>query len=492
MPTRDYVAFDFGASNGRGILGRFDGARLSIHELNRFPNEYVRVGDEYYWDILHLYTGMKKGLAAYAKEYGGTLSGIGIDTWGVDFGLIDAQGRLLGNPRSYRDPRGARGQRAFYEKYGERTAFDITGIANLEFNTVYQLYDMVLQHDPQLAAAEKMLLMPDLLGYLLCGEASAEYTFATTTQMLDSKSGRWSEEIVGMLGVDAGLLPAIRMSGERKADLLSSIREETGLVNTPPVYCVGAHDTASAVASVPAENESYAYLSSGTWSLIGMIRDKALVNDTVYGNQFSNEGAIDGRARLLRNIMGLWIIQNCKQEWDRQGRIDWDHIVKMAQDAPGFQSFIDVNAHGFFCPGDMPEKIRRFCRETGQHVPETKGEIARTVYESLAMSYRDAFAGLEDLKGCRIGTLHIVGGGSKNALLNQYTANALNRRVVAGPAEATAIGNIMVQLEASGEVGGQEEARQVVRDSFDVARYEPMDTALWEDRYRRYREIIGK
>ena len=492
METRDFVAFDYGASNGRGILGRFDGERLRIHELNRFQNGYVRVGDEYYWDILHLYTCMKDGLAAYAGQYGGDLSGIGIDTWGVDFGLIDAQGRLLGNPRSYRDPRGERGQKAFYQKYGERAAFDITGIANLTFNTIYQLYDMVLQRDPQLAAASKMLLMPDLLGYLLCGEVSAEYTFATTTQMLDNRTGTWSEEIIGMLGIDASILPPIRKSGERKGNLRGAVREETGLADTPPVYCVGSHDTASAVASVPAVNENYAYLSSGTWSLMGIIHDQALINDTVYRNTFSNEGAIDGRSRLLKNIMGLWIIQNCKEEWDREGKLSWEDITGMADAAPPFGSFIDVNAHGFFCPGDMPDKICEYCRKTGQNVPETRGEIARTVYESLAMSYREAFGGLEALKGRPIDTLHIIGGGAKNGLLNQYTANALNRHVVAGPAEATAIGNLTVQLAACGQIAGAEQMGDMIRRSFDVQCYEPRDVSLWTDMYERYRNILRK
>lgn len=490
VACRDYIAFDFGASSGRGILGRFDGERLTIHELNRFHNGYVRVGDEYYWDILHLYQSMKDGLRAYACQYGGDLSGIGIDTWGVDFGLIDTQGRLIGNPRAYRDPRGERGQRAFYEKYGEKAAFDITGIASLEFNTIYQLYDMVLQKDPQLIMAGKVLLIPDLLGYLLCGDISAEYTFATTTQMLDSETDKWSDEIVHMLGIEPDLLPPVRMSGEKKANLYDAIRQETGLTNAPPVFCVGSHDTASAVASVPAAHENYAYLSSGTWSLIGMIRDTALINERVYQNKFSNEGAIDGRVRLLKNIMGLWIIQCCKQAWDRETPLSWDGIVDLAQAAPPFQSFIDVNDHAFFNPDHMPDKIIQYCREAGQKAPETKGEIARTVYESLAMSYRDAFVGLEQLKGGRIDVLHIVGGGSQNALLNQYTANVIGREVVAGPAEATAIGNLMVQIIASGEVSSMDEMREVIRRSCGVRNYEPRDAQLWADMYGRYREVL--
>lgn len=491
MAYKDYIAFDFGASNGRGIVGRFDGERLQIQELNRFKNGYVRTGNEYYWDILHLYDSMKDCLAQYARQYGGTLFGIGIDTWGVDFGLIDKAGRLIGNPRSYRDPRGRRGQKAFYQKYGERSAFDITGIANLEFNTIYQLYDMVMQQDPQLRIADKLLLMPDLLGYLLCGDVSAEYTFATTTQMLDATTKGWSDEINRMLGIDAGLLPSIQMSEEKKGHLYDAIRQETGLQRAPAIYCVGSHDTASAVASVPVEDENYAFLSSGTWSLIGMIRDQVLASNSVYQYRFSNEGTIDGRTRLLQNIMGLWIIQNCKQEWEREAALSWDDLIDMTLAVPPFESFIDVNANSFFNPDNMPRKIQQFCEETGQKVPRTKGEIARTVYESLAMSYREAFARLEQLKGSRIEVLHIVGGGSMNTLLNQYTANAINREVVAGPAEATAIGNLMVQVKASGEVADMDQVRQVIRDSFDMEHYEPTDTRVWDEMFEKYKTCIG-
>ncbi len=487
MKQKSYIAADLGASNGRTILGRFDGAKLTLSELSRFENNYVRVGNAYYWDVLHLYSSILGGLKQYARTEKTPLCGIGIDTWGVDFGLIDKQGRLVGNPRAYRDPRGLEGMRALHREFGERTLFELTGIANLEYNTAYQLCDMVRSKDPQLITADKLLLMPDLLAYMLCGRAACEYTHATTTQML--QNGNWSREIADMIGIDPVLLPQIQMSGEKKADLLEHIVQETGLPGGVPVFCVGSHDTASAVASVPVSSDSYAFLSSGTWSLIGIERDTALINDTVYYNKFSNEGTITGGVRLLRNIMGLWIIQNCKREWDEARKVSWDEIVGMAKAAPAFASLIDVNAHVFFYGGGMVQRIQQYCADTGQPVPQTPGEVARTVYESLAMGYKEAFAGLEQLKGGRIDVLHIVGGGVNNKMLNQMAANALNRPVIAGPAEATAIGNLMVQVKAAGEVNSLDDMRQVIRDSFDVESYGPHDADAWAEQFERYKRI---
>ena len=487
VKEKTYIAADLGASNGRTILGRFDGSKLTLEVTNRFENHYVREGDAYYWDVLHLYSRILEGLKQAGKAIRGTLSGIGIDTWGVDFGLIDKQGRLVDNPRAYRDPRGLKGMTAFHGKHGERALFDLTGIANLEFNTVYQLYDMVQSGDPQLTAADKLLLMPDLLSYMLCGKATCEFTNATTMQMLEN--GTWSGKITDMIGIDPELLPDIQMSGTKKADLYTHIGQETGLSGAVPVYCVGSHDTASAVASVPVSEDSYAFLSSGTWSLIGIESEKPLINDTVYQNKFSNEGTVEGTYRPLRNIMGLWIIQNCKREWDAVKKVSWGDIVGLAKQAPAFASLIDVNAHAFFDGGDMVRKIQQYCADTSQSVPQTQGEVARTVYESLAMGYKEAFAGLEQLKGRRIDVLHIVGGGANNRLLNQMAASALDRPVVAGPAEATAIGNLMVQVKASGEVKNLGEMRQVIRDSFDVETYEPQDADKWAEQFKRYLNI---
>lgn len=484
-----YFAVDLGASNGRTMLGRFDGNRITLQELNRFETHYTRINDAYCWDLIGIYKNILEGLRAYARQTTEPLLGIGIDTWGCDFGLIDRQGKLIGNPRAYRDPRSLRGMKAFHARYGERTAFEHTGIANLEFNTLYQLYDMVQTNDPQLQAAEKLLLMPDLLGYLLTGQISNEYTFATTTQMLDKDTGMWSKELIGMLGISEDLLAPIQMSGTLKGQLFDFVNEDTGLRHTPPVFNVGSHDTASAVASVPARNDNFAFISSGTWSLIGMLSDKAIISDEFFVRRFSNEGTVDGAYRPLRNIMGLWVIQNCKRQWDREEKLSWKDIDVLVDNAPAFRSFINVNAHQFFDADNMTQKIQAFCEATGQPVPQTRGEIARTVYESLAMSYREAFEGLERIRGCRIDVLHIVGGGSRNILLNQITADAINRPVIAGPDEATAIGNLMVQVKAAGEVSNSDEMRQVIRYSFDVEVYEPRNTVEWDEQYQRYLQI---
>ena len=484
----NYIAVDLGASNGRVMLGRFDGQRLGLEEISRFETHYTRIQDAYYWDAVRLYNHIMEGIRLYAGRYGEPLAGIGIDTWGVDFGLIDRQGRMIGNPRAYRDPRGRRGMAAFHGKYGERTTFDLTGIANLDFNTVYQLYDMVQHSDPQLEIADRLLLMPDLFGYMLCGEMSDEYTMASTTQML-GPDGKWSQKILDMAGVPESLLAPVQMSGTVKGLLLDFIREDTGLVNTPPVFNVGGHDTASAVASIPAQDGNFAFISSGTWSLIGILSDNAILGDEVYGNRFSNEGTVDGRCRPLRNIMGLWIIQNCKREWGRQKPLGWDEVVAQVSTAPAFRSFIDVNARDFFEADNMVRKIQRFCEVTGQRVPQTVGETARTVYESLAFSYREAFEGLKAIKDGQIDVMHIVGGGAKNALLNQMTASALGREVVAGPYEATAIGNLIVQIKAAGGVKDGAEMRRVIRDSFDVEIFRPEDTDVWAEQYRRYLDI---
>ncbi len=487
---KEFIAVDLGASNGRTILGHFDGRSIKLEEINRFENSYVRVGDAYYWNVLSLYSNIIEGLSRYAKG-NGTLSGIGIDTWGVDFGFIDRQGRIVGNPRSYRDPRGRRGMEAFHKKHGDRKLFELTGISSAEYNTIYQLYDMAQTGDPQFAAADKMLMMPDLLGYMLCGQVSTEYTEATTTQMLD-RTGNWSPQILSMAGIPETMMSPLQMSGTEKGRLHEFIRQDTGLAGTPVVYNIGSHDTASAVASVPAALDNYAFISSGTWSLVGAVSRDAIVSDEVYNGGLSNEGTVDGGYRLLKNIMGMWIIQNCKKLWDREHKTSWDDIMGLAEKAAPFRSFIDVNAHVFFDGNDMVRKIQGFCADTGQPVPESKGEIARTIYESLAMSYRETVSLLERLKGQSIETLHIVGGGSKDSMLNQMSASAIGREVIAGPSEATSIGNLMMQVMASGEVKGFGEMREVIRGSFSVKSYEPKDTEEWTEQFERYVRIKEK
>ena len=492
MTSMDFVAFDLGASNGRSLLGQFDGAKIRLKELNRFSNDYIKRGDGYYWDVQRLYSCILEGIGEHRKTSNNHMSGVGIDTWGVDFGLIDEAGELLGNPNAYRDPRGARGMKAFHKKHGERAAFDITGIANQEYNTIYQLYSMVVQKDERLKKADKLLLMPDLLGYMLCGEVSGEYTHATTTQMISAKTGDWSNEIVNMLGIKDTLLPTIQRSGQTKGNVKRAILDEIGISSSIPVINVGAHDTASAVVALPVENEQFAFLSSGTWSLIGILPDKPVINDCVFENGFSNEGTVQCGTRLLQNIMGLWIIQCCKKQWDKEEELSWTDVVNAAEAQKPFTAFIDVNCDDFFEAENMTAKIQKYCKDTHQPVPQTKGEIARVVFDSLATSYRKAFDILEKLYGRRIEVLHILGGGSQNNLLNQLSANAIDRPVIAGPVEATAIGNLMAQVMASGEVKDYSELRQVVKNSFECRTFEPADTGLWDENYSKYSELIAQ
>ena len=478
-----YIAVDLGASNGRTILGRFDGEKLTLKELTRFENSCVRVGDGYYWNILHLYTEIIEGLRLCTKN--GGICGIGIDTWGVDFGLVDRQGGIIGSPRSYRDPRGGRGMNTFHVRHGEKTAFDITGIANVAFNTLYQLYDMADNDDPALEVAEKLLLMPDLLGYMLCGTASTEYTNATTTQMLDCRTGRWSKELLGMTGLPSKLFSKIQMSGTVKDKLLPSIAAETGLKACPPVICVGSHDTASAAAAIPGSG-SFAFCSSGTWSLFGVETDKAILTEDVYRAGFSNEGTVQGGFCPLKNIMGLWLIQECRRDWHKKCvKLSWGDIVIAADSELPFRSIIDPTYSEFFSAGHMEKKIQTYCRNTKQPVPKTVGQVARCIYESLALIYRWAVEHLEAIKGMHIDTLNFVGGGVLNRFLNQMAADATNRRVITGPIEGACIGNLMMQAMAMGEVSGIAEAREVIRHSFDTEEYEPHHTQAWEDAYHR-------
>jgi rhamnulokinase len=490
MKKLNVVAVDLGASNGRTILGVFNGKTIELNELNRFGNEYVQMSGDYYWDIVGLYSNIVKGIKAYSVKTDEVLSCIGIDTWGVDFALIDNQGRLINNARSYRDSRGKRGMDAFVEKIGIQAAFNITGISNYEFNTLFQLYDMVLNDDASLKIANKLLLLPDYLGYVLCGEISTEFTNATTTQMLDRKTGDWSDELANMVGVQRSLLPKIQMAGEKKGVILKTVIEETGLRNSPDIICIGSHDTASAFASIPSESDSCAFISSGTWSLIGVASKSAVVNNEIFNSGLSNEGTVTGEYNLLKNIMGMWLIQNCKKQWENEGKmLNWTKIVILANQAAAFRSFINIDDRLFYDGNDPINKIKHFCRVTDQPIPNTIGEIARTVYESMAMCYREALEQLESATDKKIDMLHIVGGGAQNKLLNQLTANAIGKEVVAGPVEATAIGNVMMQLKAINEIDSVNDIRKIITNSFDVERFDPKKSAVWEEQYGLYQKI---
>ena len=488
MRTLNMLAFDLGASNGRAICGRFDGNKLTLTELYRFENSITSLRGRMYWDILRLYRELICGFSVFGRAGFGPLDSFGIDTWGVDYGLIDKNGRLLGNPVCYRNSTDE-DMEAVWKTVSKRELFDRTGIASLNFNTLYQLYARSRENDAPLEKASCMLMMPDLLGYFLTGEKAAEYTNATTGMMVNYRTKSWDTELMKKLGLPEHILPEMDRAGKIRGSLEEAVACEAG-INRAAFATVGTHDTASAVAAIPGKG-SFAFCSSGTWSLFGVETDSAIINDSVFEANFSNEGTVQGGCRPLKNIMGLWIIQECRREWKRQGRnYSWDDIVHMAEAEKPLRSIIDPDYHEFFKAGDMPEKIVRFCRRTGQPVPETDGQIARAIYESLALKYKWALERLEEIKGHKIETLNIVGGGIQNKLLNRMAANAAGRQVITGPIEGAAIGNLLMQAVALGELSGIEDVREVVRRSETTEVYEPDNSPAWQDAYGKLLSIL--
>lgn len=483
MKQLELLAFDIGASNGRAILGRFDGERLCLSEQYRFDNNFIKAEKADYWDALSIFENLKKGFSAYKKNGGHSLSSFGIDTWGVDYGLLDKEGKLIGNPRSYRCAADSE-MHAAWEVVPKRELFSRTGIAAANYNTVYQLYRRKLEDDEQLEIAETMLLMPDLLGYLFTGERISEYTIATTTNLCNPFTKDWDWETIEDLSLPKAIFTPIDRAGTLRGNMFASIASELG-IDPAPLAAVGTHDTASAVAAIPGK-ESFAFCSSGTWSLFGVETDEAILTDEVFNSNFTNEGAVQGGFRLLKNIMGLWLIQECRREWTNSGlRLSWDDITSAAAKEQPFRSLIDPDYPAFFTPGGMEKSIQEYCIRTNQPAPETIGQTARCVYESLALKYRWAIERLESIKGMPIHTLNIVGGGSLNELLNQMTADATGRNVITGPTEGACIGNLLMQAVALGELKGIEDVRRVVRQSFDTDEYEPRSTQGWEDAYGR-------
>ncbi|MDD5602700.1 MAG: rhamnulokinase [Eubacteriales bacterium] len=486
------LAFDYGASSGRAVLGTYDGEKIALEDIHRFANDPVMAAGSFYWDTLRLYHEMKQGLLKALKGGHGDIAGMAIDTWGVDFGLIGPSGNLIGMPYHYRDAR----TDGIMEKAAEilplKEIYKITGIQFLKFNTIFQLLAMKLSRRPELEAADKMLFMPDLFAYFLTGEKNSEYTIASTSQLINAVSGTWSEKLISALGFDRNLFAGIIQPGTIAGKISGNVAEELGIERIP-VIAVAEHDTGSAVMSVPAGMGSggkFAYLSSGTWSLLGIESDKPVLSDSAYKYNYTNEGGFNRTIRLLKNIMGLWIHQECKRAWDKEDvPLSFDELEDMASDAEPFRSFIDVDDDIFFTPGGMPEKIAGYCRDSGQPVPESKGSIVRCVMESLAMKYRSAVEGLEEIAGYRLPLLHIVGGGSRNVLLCRYTANAIGRPVITGPVEATATGNILCQLIALKELKGIKDAREIVRKSFPSVEYQPEDTNAWDEAYAKYMSV---
>ena len=477
------LAFDMGASNGRAILGQFDGERIALKELHRFENNYVPARGILYWDTLNMVFHMRQALRMFRRTEPGKLASFGVDTWGVDFGLLDRNGNLLGNPRSYRDMMNVDMENTNKLLPFERL-FGRTGIANLCFNTIYQLHRRRREDDTALANAETLLLMPDLLGYFLSGEMVSEYTNVTTTMLFNPTNKDWDWVTIEDLGIPRRIFTRIDRAGQLRGKLLPEVAEDAG-INQAAYAAVGSHDTASAVAAIPGEG-NFAFCSSGTWSLFGVETDQAILTDQIRDAGFSNEGTVQGGFRPLKNIMGLWLIQECRRDWAAEGHsYSWDDIVAMAEPEQPFRSIIDPDSPEFFSAGGMEDKIRNFCVRTRQPYPETAGQTARCIYESLALKYRWALERLEEIKGTRLDSLNIVGGGIQNRLLNQMAADSIDRPVLTGPIEGAATGNLLMQAVALGELKGLSEVRQVVRRSNTVETWTPNHTQAWEDAYGR-------
>ncbi len=486
------LAFDFGASSGRAILGLYDGKKLELEETHRFSNDPVQIGNSLHWDVLRLFHEIKQGIVQTAHKGHRDIASIGIDTWGVDFGLLDKQGNLLGNPYHYRDTRTEGMMEKACQIAGRDEIFGQTGIEIIWFNTLYQLMAMAQQGSAILEKADTMLMMPDLFNYFLTGVKSSEYTNSTTSQMYNASKGAWAEDLMKKLGIPTNLYLDVVKPGTTIGTLLPEISKELG-VPAIPVVSVASHDTASAAVSVPVtEGDDYAFISCGTWSIMGAEIDKPLINERTMKLNFTNEGGTGDKVLLMKNIMGLWLIQECKRQWEIDGEtLSFNDLEQAAREAAPFVSFVDPDDMLFAGPNNMPTKVQEFCKRTGQPVPETKGAIIRCIAQSLALKYRYTVECLEEIQGKKINKIHLVGGGIKDKLICSFTANATKREVVAGPVEATAIGNNLVQLMALGELKDLNEARQLVRDSFETTIYTADSDLDWDAAYETFRKYIG-
>ena len=491
MKNKSFLAFDLGATSGRSILGTLENGRLQMKELTRFPNQMLQIGNHFHWNIYSLFEHFKAALAAVKNE-GVEISSIGIDTWGVDFALIAKDGTILGAPYAYRDPHTDGMPDKYFGIVPRGKVYGLTGIQVMNFNSLYQLFALKQANNSLLEAASEILFMPDALSYLLTGNKVVEYTIASTSQILNPKTKQFESQLLEAAGVSPSILGNMVMPGHVIGTLTDTLAEESELGKVP-VIAVAGHDTASAVAAVPAENERFAYLSSGTWSLMGIEVKDAIINDETFALNFTNEGGIEGTTRFLKNITGMWLLEQCLKEWKKEGiSYAYEKLVKMAESAPAFQSLIDPDHASFANPASMTKAIAEYCSATGQPVPENHAEFVRCIFESLSLKYRFVLGKITGLAPFPIEKLHVIGGGSKNPLLNQWTANAIGMPVVAGPSEATAIGNIMIQAKAAGCVDSLTEMRQIIRESVHLEEFLPENKSEWETAYQKFLNIIEK
>jgi len=484
--AKNYIAVDLGAESGRVMLGAIEHGKLRLTECHRFGHGPVEQNAALHWDFAKMFAEIKTGIGQAVKQSETPIAGIGIDSWGVDYGLIGADGELIEDPYHYRDSRTDGMLEKAYQLMSARDIYENTGIQFMQLNTAYQLLAMRLADSPVLARADKLIMMADLVGYHLCGRAYGEYCLASTSQLLDMRTGNWAAEVFAKLELPLGIMPDIVHPGAVVGQLADDIAEELGCEPIPVIAC-GSHDTACAVAAVPAEGKDWAYISSGTWSLMGVEIPRAIINDKTFEYQFTNEGGVENTIRLLKNIAGLWLVQECRQQWRREGdEFSYAELAALAEKAEPFVARIDVEHSDFIAPGDMPAKINRHLQQTGQPPIEDKGQLVRVILECLAFRYRWTLEKLEDIIGQKIEISHIVGGGIQNELLCQFAANATGLKVVTGPVEATASGNIIMQAIAAGQIGSLEEGRGVIRNSYELKEYRPVDQEQWSEQYNSY------
>lgn len=484
----NFLAIDIGAGSGRAILGTIQNEKIELKEVNRFSNPMIEVNDLLYWDILYLYDQIIKSIIK-VNNTGVDIASIGIDTWGVDYVCFGSDGKPLRMPSTYRNINTAGAPERFYSKIAKKELYRKTGIQIMDFNTLFQLDTQLHEKSSIYPLIDKILFTPDALSYMLTGNMVTEYTIASTSQLINPYKRDFDTEILESIGLSKDHFAPIIFSGKEIGKINNSVKKATGLQNIS-VVAVAGHDTASAVLAVPAENENFAYLSSGTWSLMGIESKEPVINEETYSLNITNEGGADGSIRLLKNICGMWLIEQCRKEWEKVRPVSFDEIIDAAAQTTPYTSLINPDAKCFANPDSMIDTIQEYCRDTNQAIPQTIGEISRCIYESLAFRYKQVLMNLQKLADFPIQKLHIIGGGSKNNMLNQFTANAIGMPVIAGPSEATAVGNILMQAKASGIVDNKSEMRKIVRNSTTLEAFNPTDIQLWDENYQRYLEVF--
>mgnify|MGYP005839668423 CR=1 FL=1 len=483
------LAFDLGAESGRAMVGHFDGERLGLEEIHRFANSPVRVGEHFYSDVLRLWSEMQVGLQKADAQIGTDLASVGVDTWGVDFALLDRQDCLLGNPFHYRDPHTRNALATTLERVPREEIYAQTGNQLVEFNTLFQLVALQQAGNHYLRSAHSLLMLPDLFHFWLSGHKATEFTIATTSQCFNPFELGWATDLLQRLDLPTHIFQPVVAAGSLLGHLQPWLADQIGC-GPIPVIAPASHDTASAVAAIPVSEPHFMYISSGTWSLVGVELEQPLINTGTLAANLSNEGGVGGRVRLLKITPGLWLLQQCRNEWARRGMMyTYDDLIRLAVNSPPFGPLLAVSAQKFIAPGNIPERIQAYCQRTGQPIPQTEGEIVRSILESLALEYRLTLEGLETLLGWPVQVIHIIGGGSRNSLLNQLTADVTRRPVIAGPVEATVAGNLLVQAMGLGYLASLDDLRQVTRRSFQTQVFEPQPNDRWEEAYDRVQRL---